>query len=116
MWYLDCAYRLLAAATKAVGHLQDYLSSELEYESEIPYRILAHLWQSWRYEEHQNQFVDVTETLRQAMSINPHLKVFVANGYYDLATPFMAAEYTVNHLQLESELRDNVVMAYEELP
>ncbi len=94
--------------------LQDYLSSELEYESEIPYRILAHLWQSWRYEEHQNQFVDVTETLRQAMSINPHLKVFVANGYYDLATPFMAAEYTVNHLQLESELRDNVVMAYYE--
>jgi carboxypeptidase C (cathepsin A) len=94
--------------------LQDYLSSELEYESEVPYRILAHLWESWRYDEHQNQYVDVAETLRKAMSINPHLKVFVANGYYDLATPFMAAEYTINHLQLEPELYDNVVMAYYE--
>ncbi len=48
--------------------LQDYLSSELEYESEVPYRILAHLWESWRYDEHQNQYVDVAETLRKAMS------------------------------------------------
>ncbi len=94
--------------------LQDYLSSELEYESDIPYRVLAHLWQNWRYEEHQNQYVDVAETLRKAMNINPHLKVFVANGYYDLATPYLAAEYTINHLQLEPKLYDNVVMAYYE--
>ena len=94
--------------------LQDYLSSELEYQSEVPYRILAQIYKSWRYDEHQNQYVDVAETLRKAMSINPHLKLFVANGYYDLATPFMAAEYTINHLQLEPELHDNIAMAYYE--
>lgn len=94
--------------------LQDYLSRELEFESDVPYRILAHLWEDWSYLEHQNQYVDVAETLRKAISMNPHLKVFVANGYYDLATPFLAAEYTINHLHLEPELYDNVVMAYYE--
>ena len=40
---------------------------------------------------------------------NPFLKVFVANGYYDLATPFAATHYTFAHLQLDPELRSNVV-------
>jgi carboxypeptidase C (cathepsin A) len=38
--------------------------------------------------------------------------VFIANGYYDLATPFFATDYTVNHLHLEAALRDHVRMAY----
>ncbi len=41
------------------------------------------------------------------MSRNTHLKVLVANGYYDPATPFFAAEFTMYHLGLEPELRDN---------
>jgi len=56
----------------------------------------------------------VAETLRKAMSINPFLKVFVANGYYDLATPFTATQYTFNHLELDPELAENISMAYYE--
>ena len=48
------------------------------------------------------------------MTYNPHLKVFVANGYYDLGTPYSATEYTFNHLGLHESLRDNVSMAYYE--
>ena len=48
------------------------------------------------------------------MTINPHLQVFVANGYYDLATPYFATEYTFNHLQLDETLRDHVSMGYYE--
>jgi carboxypeptidase C (cathepsin A) len=40
--------------------------------------------------------------------------VFVANGYYDLATPYAATEYTFRHMGLDPELRDNVTMAYYE--
>jgi carboxypeptidase C (cathepsin A) len=58
--------------------------------------------------------VYVGETLRQAMSINPHLKVFIANGYYDLATPYFATEYVFNHLGLHESLRGNLSMAYYE--
>ena len=46
------------------------------------------------------------------MSINPFLKVFVANGYYDLATPYFAAEYTFNQLGLDPALQDNISMGY----
>ena len=56
----------------------------------------------------------MAETLRKAMTVNPHLKVFVANGYYDLGTPYFATEYTFNHLGLHESLRGNVSMAYYE--
>ena len=48
------------------------------------------------------------------MCRNPHLKIFVANGYFDLATPYLATRYTMNHLHLEPELRGNISMAYYE--
>jgi carboxypeptidase C (cathepsin A) len=94
--------------------LNDYVRGQLAFESDLPYEVLADIWQEWRYEQHQNVYVDVAETLRKAMSMNPDLKVFVANGYYDLATPFLATEYTFNHLQLDDELMKNISMAYYE--
>jgi carboxypeptidase C (cathepsin A) len=48
------------------------------------------------------------------MSMNPHLRVFVANGYYDLATPYLATRYTIDHLQLDESLRGNITTAYYE--
>ena len=46
--------------------------------------------------------------------MNPFLKVHVSNGYFDLATPFFATEYTMNHLELDEELHDNISMDYYE--
>jgi len=91
-----------------------YVSTELGYEEEIPYNILANLYETWKYDTHMNEYLNVAETLRQAISINPFLKVFVANGYFDLATPFFATEYTMDHLELEPELHDNINLRYYE--
>ena len=52
--------------------------------------------------------------MRKAMTYNPHLKVFVGNGYYDLGTPYFATEYTFNHLGLNKSLHTNVSMEYYE--
>jgi carboxypeptidase C (cathepsin A) len=46
------------------------------------------------------------------MAKNPYMKIFVAAGYYDMATPFYAAEYTVSALNLDPSLRKNVSFAY----
>ncbi len=89
-----------------------YVRAELTFESDLLYEVLGSLYQSWNYGKHQNQYLNVAETLRAAMCQNPHLRVFVANGYYDLATPHLATEYTFNHMQLDESLRDNVSMAY----
>jgi carboxypeptidase C (cathepsin A) len=66
----------------------------------------------WDYSRFQNRYVNVAEMLRQAMSQNPNLKVMVANGYYDLATPFFATEYTMSHLELDPSLSNNISLTY----
>lgn len=90
----------------------DYIRRELKFESDLPYEILSGFVHPWSYREFENQYVNVGETLRAAMTYNPYLKVFVANGYYDLGTPYFATEYTFNHLGLDEDLRKNVTMEY----
>ncbi len=92
----------------------DYVRRRLQFESDLPYEILTRRVHPWNYEQYQNQYINVAETLRKAMSMNPYLKVFVANGYYDLATPYAATKYTFNHLDIDPALYDNVSMAYYE--
>lgn len=92
--------------------LNAYVRGELEFESDLPYEILSRRVHPWDYSDHQNEYVNVADTLRAAMTMNPALKVFVANGYYDLATPFLASEYTFSHLGLDPSLQDNITMAY----
>jgi carboxypeptidase C (cathepsin A) len=92
--------------------LNDYVRRELRFESDLPYEILSGRVQPWNFEQHQNSYVNVGETLRKAMSMNPHLRVFAANGYYDLATPYLATRYTISHLHLDETRRANVTMTY----
>lgn len=94
--------------------LNDYIRSELAYENDLPYEILSSDVHPWNWGSADKGFPSVTETLREAMTKNPFLKVFFANGYYDLATPFSAAEYTVHHLGLDTSLRANITMEYYE--
>jgi len=94
--------------------LNDYVRRELKFESDLPYEILTGRVRPWKYDQHENRYVSVSETLRSTISQNPYLRVFVANGYYDLATPYFATEYTFNHLGLDPELRANITMAYYE--
>ena len=101
-----------AIAGAYTGAFNDYVRRELKFENDMPYEIISDLYQSWDYSKHQNQFLDVAETLRQAMSKNPFLKIFVANGYYDLATPYFATRYTFNHLGIDAGLLANISMGY----
>ena len=88
--------------------LNGYLRSDLKYENDIPYEILTGRVSPWKFPE--GRYPEVAATLRDAMVQNPSLKVFVAAGYYDFATPFFGAEYTVDHLGLPPALRGNVTL------
>lgn len=94
--------------------MNHYVRQELKYENDLPYLVLTGRVQPWNYNNVQNQYLNVGETLRQAMSKNPFLKVWVSAGYYDLAPPFFAAEYTFNHLGLKPEQKKNVNFTYYE--
>ena len=89
-----------------------YLRHDLNWQSDLPYEILTSKVRPWNYSEFTNSYVNVAERLRSAMSQNPFMKIMVANGYYDLATPFYATEYTFHHMDLDPKLRSNVSFMY----
>jgi carboxypeptidase C (cathepsin A) len=91
-----------------------YVRSELKFESDLPYEILNPRVWPWTYDAHENRYVNVAETLRKSITTNPSLRVFVANGFYDLATPYFATEYTLNHLGLGAGLQKNISLGFYE--
>jgi len=94
--------------------LNEYVRGELKFESDLPYEFLTGRVRPWNYAPYENRYVNVAETLRRAMTQNPFLHVFVGKGYYDLATPFFAADYTVEHLGLDPTLRPHISGGYYE--
>jgi carboxypeptidase C (cathepsin A) len=93
--------------------LNDYVRKDLGFKSDLPYEILTDRVRPWNYGR-GNQYINVAEDLRVAMSQNPALKVFVACGYYDLATPLFAAEYTFRHISFEPDYAKRINLHYYE--
>jgi carboxypeptidase C (cathepsin A) len=94
--------------------INDYVRTDLKYENDLPYEILTGRVRPWNYGTAQNRYVNVADTLRAAIAQNRDLKVFVAAGYYDFATPYFAAEYTFNHLGLDPSLYKNLRLEHYE--
>jgi len=95
--------------------INDYVRGDLKFEADIPYEILKGFYLNWGWgEEFSNRYAAVGETLRKAMSMNTHMKVLVANGYYDFATPHFAADFTFEHLGLDASLKPNIAFHYYE--
>jgi carboxypeptidase C (cathepsin A) len=90
---------------------QDYLKNELKWESDLHYPSSGNV-RPWTYD--QNRYMDMTDALRSAMTHNPFLKVFVAIGYYDMATIMGGAEFNFTHLAYEKQIVDRVSYGYYE--
>jgi len=92
----------------------NYLRTELGYKVDMPYNVRAPRGgpnDTWDWGSAGRGFPDTASALRQAIVKNPYLKVLVMEGYYDLATPYYAADYTVDHLNLPQKYRDNISFA-----
>ena len=87
-----------------------YLRSELGYKSDMTYYVSGGIM-PWDWGS-QNSYADTSNMLRSAFAKNPHLKVMVCQGYYDLATPYFAAEYTFNHMGIQPETHANISWQY----
>lgn len=91
-----------------------YVRGELGYKSDVEYYILGGgITSPWNWNTN-NAYADTSITLKDAMGKNPYMKVWLAQGYYDMATPFYAAEYTVSAMNLDPTLRRNVSFDYYE--
>lgn len=101
----DASYSAIQGAYTAA--MNDYVRKTLGYESDLPYEILTGRVHPWPMSA-ENRYVDVAERLREAMNQNPRLCVFVAGGLHDMATPYFAAKYTLDHMGLRADARDRV--------
>ncbi len=106
-----------------VGAFHEYMQHELKYMSQETYYLSGPgLNQAWDFKHHAPGYAgqgggeqtapDVAVDLSDAMRKNPKLRVFSANGYFDLATPFFSTEFDLSHMALPPKLVNNVEFGY----
>lgn len=107
-----------AFASAYVSAFNNYVRGDLKYQTDLFYKPtnygeVDNAWdQSHNIDGNQIPWPDVVQDLHDAMTQNPQLRVFSANGYYDMATPFFATEYVLGHMALDPTLRGNISFRY----
>ena len=107
--YDPSAVAIIAPSTATLYH---YLQNYLKGKRDIPYEVITDSVRPWNYNRFINGYANALKSLSEAMTKNGHMRVFVASGYFDLATPFFGTEYTFDHLGLRAELHKNVTIEY----
>jgi carboxypeptidase C (cathepsin A) len=90
--------------------LNDYVRRVLGYKTDAVYWILGGGIGQWKYE--QGQYPNVVPSLERALTKNPAMKVYVAMGYYDMATPYWAVQHTLDHMRVSREARAGFVTGH----
>lgn len=102
-----------------VSTFNDYVRTQLHYETDRRYEPLSGAVNNqWDF-VHKigpggQSFADVLPDLKEVMTTNPHLRVFSANGYYDMATPFFGTEYLLDHMGLDPSLTGHISYGFYE--
>jgi carboxypeptidase C (cathepsin A) len=103
----DASYSAVRAPYTATFYR--YLRSEVGYRSDVPYYVLGEGVGRWNFQSEMG-YPATTHSLSAAMAKNPHMKVLIASGYYDLATPYRAVEQAIAGLGLDPVLRKNLTV------
>ncbi len=108
-----------------VAAFLSYYHDELLFGRDLEYWVLRELYLKWDWSHAPPSdeaslaggklpFVNTSADLARAMGQNPHMKVLVQIGYFDLATPLGAIEYALDHLDIQPAQRENITVAYYE--
>jgi carboxypeptidase C (cathepsin A) len=112
----------LATTPAVLAIFNDYVRNQLGYHTNLEYRSLVDVLDDWSWRhatdlggdaalmEPPNTIVDLSE----AMAENPGMRVFSAQGYYDMSTPFFQQDYDFAHLHLPPALRRNLTIEHYE--
>lgn len=106
-----------------VGAFHNYIQNELKYTESGPYFLQGpgiNMNWDWKHRPsgggrgygRAQEMPDTVIDLGDAMRKNPHLKVFSANGWFDLATPFFSTEHDIAQMMLPPSIASNVSFGY----
>jgi carboxypeptidase C (cathepsin A) len=85
-----------------------YVRTCLGYKTDLNYEIFGGIKKPWDWGSAGDGHPDTSEALRAAMAKNPHMRIYIASGYFDLATPYFATEWTLAHMGIDPEVRVNI--------
>ena len=109
---------LTAIGPGYLAAFMDYYQNDLQVEDIGNYTVFGNIFMKWDWSHRQPDlpgfklpFPDTSVDLAYAMRQNPSMRVLVQQGYYDLATPHLATEYFIDHLDIPDELKDNIEYA-----
>jgi carboxypeptidase C (cathepsin A) len=99
-----------AISSAYVSLFNDYVRKDLKYGEGQTYLPEAQFGGAqWDFKHNGNPIgVNVAPDLAEALKTNPRLRIMVNGGYYDLATPFFAAQYEEKHLPIPQSLAKNI--------
>lgn len=104
-----------AISSAYVSAYNDYVRGTLKFGQGKRFKASANLWKTWDFLHQPPGYgakvqgaTNVMPDLAVAMQRNPNLKVQMHGGYYDLATPFFAAEYELAQLPMQQSLQQNI--------
>jgi len=93
-----------------VSAFNAYVRGPLNYRTDLRYQLLnTDVLRAWNWTEGGSpELPGVGQRLRNALSLNPELKVLIAHGCFDLATPYFASKYVMERLELNQAMFPNV--------
>jgi carboxypeptidase C (cathepsin A) len=109
-----------AIAPAIVATFNDYYRNELQVESDREYLLSGGVYSQWDQaheapgDEGRSPVANTAIDLAHAMVRNPRMKVLVQQGYFDLACPYGAVEYVINHLNVPADVRRNISIEHYE--
>jgi len=89
--------------------MNSYVRTDLQYSNDLPYKIIGNVY-PWQFAN--GRYLNVVPDLERALIQNPSMKVWVANGYYDMATSYFGTQYALSHLFVPDNLFANISMTY----
>jgi len=89
--------------------VNDYIAKQLNYENYLPYEIIGNV-RPWKYPN--GYYLNVVEDLKEALIVNPDLKIWIASGYYDLATSYFGTKYSIDQAFIPKDLKKNITYTY----
>jgi carboxypeptidase C (cathepsin A) len=99
-----------------ISTTNEYLREELGYRTNLQYMQSAGAAivaaGGWDFSHDGSQTLNTAPDLAEAMTINPSLRVFSANGWYDSVTPFQTTVYTLNHLGIDPHLQGHITYGF----
>ncbi|MBV8280490.1 MAG: peptidase S10 [Candidatus Eremiobacteraeota bacterium] len=106
----DPSYTYLASAY--LSTFNEYVRTDLGYHTDAEYQPLRPL--DWDFRRKDQPTGDVLPDLTSTLTEDPRLRVFSANGYYDMATPFFQTEFLLDHMGLDPSLASHIEYGFYE--